>query len=130
GLTERVAAPGWLGPEDTARLLAEGDILTLPSHAENLPMSIIEAMASGLGVIATPVGAVEDIVRDGETGLLVAPGDDAALADALTRLVSDGELRTRLGDAARRFQREHLSIGPFADRICSVWRDAAIDRRP
>jgi len=124
GLADRVTVPGWLGAQDTARLLATGDILTLPSYAENLPMSVIEAMASGLGVVVTPVGAVEDIVKDGETGLLVPPGDDAALADALTRLVRDGELRKRLGDAAQAFQREHLSIGPYADRICSVWRDA------
>lgn len=125
GLEDRVTVPGWLGARDTARLLAEGDVLTLPSYAENLPMSVIEAMASGLGVVVTPVGAVEDIIRDGETGLLVPPGDDTALADALTRLVRDGELRRRLGAAAQAFQREHLSIKPYADRICSVWRDVA-----
>lgn len=125
GLDGRVDAPGWLGAQDTARLLAAGDILTLPSHAENLPMSVIEAMASGLAVVVTPVGAVEDIVEDGETGLLVPPGDDAALAGALTRLVRDGALRKRLGDAAQAFQRAHLGIGPYADRICAVWRDAA-----
>jgi glycosyltransferase involved in cell wall biosynthesis len=125
GLADRVTVPGWLGPEDTAALLATGDILTLPSHAENLPMSIIEAMASGLAVVATPVGAVEDIVKDGKTGLLVPPGDDSALADALTRLVQDGELRHRLAAAAQAFQRQHLDIGPYADRICAVWRDAA-----
>ncbi|MDW6022419.1 glycosyltransferase family 4 protein [Mesorhizobium sp. BAC0120] len=129
GLADRVTVPGWLGPEETARLLATGDILTLPSHAENLPMSIIEAMASGLGVVATPVGAVEDIVKDGKTGLLVPPGDDSALADALSRLVQDGELRQRLGAAAQAFQRRHLSIGPYADRICAVWQDAAAAHR-
>lgn len=125
GLADRIAVPGWLGAEDTERLLAEGDVLALPSYVENLPMSVIEAMAYGLGVVATPVGAVEDIVRDGETGLLVPPGDDAALAGALTRLVSDGDARKRLGGAAQAFQRAHLSIGPYAERICAVWRDAA-----
>ncbi len=124
GLAHRVTVPGWLGPQDAASLLATGDILTLPSHAENLPMSIIEAMASGLGVVATPVGAVEDIVKDGETGLLVPPGDDVALADALARLVEDGELRQRLGAAAQAFQRQYLDLVPYADRRCAVWRDA------
>lgn len=127
GLADKVTVPGWLGSADTARLLATGDILTLPSHAENLPMSIIEAMASGLAVVATPVGAVEDIVKHGQTGLLVPPGDDSALADALLRLVQDAELRQRLGAAAQVFQRQHLNIGPYADAICAAWREAVAD---
>ncbi|GAB1584588.1 glycosyltransferase family 4 protein [Phyllobacterium phragmitis] len=125
GLADRVTVPGWLGPDDTARLLATGDILTLPSHAENLPISVIEAMAAGLGIVTTPVGAIEDIVKDGETGLLVPPGDEQALAGALIRLVEKETLRHRLGAAAQAFQRRHLNIGPYADRICAVWRDAA-----
>jgi len=125
GLADRVRVPGWLKADDTARLLATGDILALPSHAENLPISVIEAMASGLGIVTTPVGAIEDIVKNDETGLLVPPGDDAALASALTRLVRDTELRNRLGTAAQTFQRQHLNIGPYADRICAVWRAAA-----
>ncbi|GGB07331.1 glycosyl transferase [Brucella endophytica] len=125
GLADRVTVPGWLKAGDTARLLATGDILTLPSHAENLPISVIEAMASGLGIVTTPVGAIKDIVQDGEIGLLVPPGDERALAEALTRLVEDKTLRHRLGAAAQDFQRRHLDIGPFADRICAVWRAAA-----
>lgn len=129
GLAERVSVPGWLGADDAASLLATGDILTLPSYAENLPMSVIEAMASGLGVVATPVGAVEDIVKEGETGFLVAPGDDEALARALTRLVGDPELRYRVGAAAQAYQREHLSIQPYAARMVSVWREAVAEHR-
>ncbi|WP_420961623.1 glycosyltransferase family 4 protein [Brucella sp. IR073] len=125
GLADRVTVPGWLKADDTARLLATGDILTLPSHAENLPISVIEAMASGLGIVTTPVGAIEDIVQDGETGLLVPPGDAEALAGALIRLVEDEALRRRLGAHAQAFQRQHLDIGPYADRICVIWREAA-----
>ena len=125
GLSARVTVPGWLGPDETARLLATGDILTLPSLSENLPMSIIEAMASGLAVIATPVGAVEDIVTDGETGLLIPPADDVALARALTRLVRDRDFRLRLGAAAQTFQRDHLAIGSYAEGIRAVWKSAA-----
>ncbi|WP_312794972.1 glycosyltransferase family 4 protein [Tianweitania sp.] len=127
GLQDRIAVPGWLGAQDAARLLATGDILTLPSHAENLPMSVIEAMAAGLAVVATPVGAVEDIIEDGETGLLVPPGNADALADALALLVRDTALRQRLAAAGQRFQRAHLSISPYADRIVSVWHDAVAE---
>ncbi|HEY0031980.1 MAG TPA: glycosyltransferase family 4 protein, partial [Devosia sp.] len=79
GLSERVVIPGWVGPHDVAQLIASADILVLPSFAENLPVSVIEGMAAGLAVVTTPVGAVEDIIVDGETGLLVPPGDVDAL---------------------------------------------------
>jgi len=125
GLAERIALPGWCGPEAVASLIAGADILVLPSFAENLPLSIIEGMASGLAVVATPVGAVEEILADGETGLLVEAGNVDQLTAALTRVVTDSGLRTRLGAAALAFHRKRLDAGPFADEIERVWRAAA-----
>jgi len=125
GLGDRVAFPGWVGPAVVASLIASADILVLPSFAENLPVSVIEGMAAGLAVVATPVGAVEDIIREGETGLLVPPGDVPALTDALIRLVNDPELRARLGSAARAMHREYLELAPFAEAICNIWKAAA-----
>ncbi|WP_291391939.1 glycosyltransferase family 4 protein [Devosia sp.] len=121
GLSDRVDLPGWVGPEGVAELIATADILVLPSFAENLPVSVIEGMAAGLAVVATPVGAVEDIVTDGETGLLVPPGDVDALTDALTRTVTDAALRHRLGEAARRFHRQRLDLEPYAKAMQDVW---------
>src|SRR5690606_38241464 len=80
GIAGRVAFPGWVGPAEVAELIASADILALPSFAENLPVSVIEGMADGLAVVATPVGAVEDILTSEKSGLLVPPGD----VDALT----------------------------------------------
>lgn len=128
GLTDRVELPGWVGPERVARLIASADILVLPSFSENLPVAIIEAMAAGVAVVATPVGAVEDIVADGETGLLVPPGDVDALAMALTRLVEDPALRQRLGQAGLALHREKLDLVPFADAMQRVWVEAAAAR--
>jgi len=125
GLTGRVELPGWVDGARVAELIASADILVLPSFTENLPLSIIEAMASGLAVVATPVGAVPDIVRDGETGLLVPVGDVEALAAALTRLVEDPPLRQRLGAAALRLHREKLDLAPYARAVGEVWRAAA-----
>jgi glycosyltransferase involved in cell wall biosynthesis len=125
GLGNRVAFPGWVGPATVASLIASADILVLPSFAENLPVSVIEGMAAGLAVVATPVGAVEDIIRDGETGLLVPPGDVPALTDALLRLVNDPALRARLGSAAQAVHRECLELAPFAETICNIWKAAA-----
>jgi glycosyltransferase involved in cell wall biosynthesis len=129
GLTERVDLPGWVGPDRVAELIASADILVLPSFSENLPVSIIEAMAAGVAVVATPVGAVEDIVTNEETGLLVPAGDVDALASALTRLVADPALRRRLGAAGLAVHRARLDLVPFADTIQRVWTDAALTSR-
>lgn len=128
GLTDRVELPGWVGPDRVAELMASADILVLPSFSENLPVAIIEAMAAGVPVVATPVGAVEDIVVDGETGLLVPAGDVDALAGALTRLVGDAALRQKLGAAGKAMHREKLDLVPFADAMQRVWAEAAAVR--
>lgn len=128
GLQSRIAVPGWVDGEAVESLISTADVLALPSFAENLPVSVIEAMAAGLAVVATPVGAVEDIIRDGETGLLVAPGDVDALASAIGRLVSDPELRIRLGIAARTVHRTRLSPKPFAHAIIESWKNAVAGR--
>ena len=124
GLAGRVRAPGWVGPAEVQALLADADIVALPSHQENLPMSLIEGMAYGRAVIGTPVGAVTDIVRPGETGLLVPPGDVPALTGALKSLIEDSGLRARLGEAARRLHRERLDLDGYAGRLAAIWRAA------
>jgi glycosyltransferase involved in cell wall biosynthesis len=124
-LTDRVDIPGWVGPDKVADLIAGADIMVLPSFHENLPISIIEAMAAGLAVVATPVGAVEDIITDQVNGLLVPPGDIDALTVALRLLVADRSLRGRLGNAAREFHREQLDMELYLDTLASAWRDAA-----
>lgn len=124
GLGDRIDVPGWVGPEGVAELIASADILVLPSFSENLPVSVIEGMAAGLAVVTTPVGAVEDIVTDGETGILVQPGDVDALTDALTRTVTDASLRQRLGAAAQHYHRQRLDLEPYARTMRDVWVSA------
>jgi glycosyltransferase involved in cell wall biosynthesis len=87
---------------DTERVLAASDIFCLPSHFEGLPMSVIEAMLTGLPVVATEIGGPREQVVPGETGLLVPPGTVAPLAEALNRLAEDPALRQRMGEAGRR----------------------------
>lgn len=125
GLSERVTMPGWVGPAEVTALLAASDILVLPSFEENLPMSVIEGMAHGLAIVTTPVGATQDIIEDGKTGLLVQPGDAAALTEAIGRLLADRSLRERLGGAAQAFHRQHLEIGGYVDRLGDIWRSVA-----
>lgn len=86
---------------DVARLLAAADVFCLPSHFEGLPMSVIEAMLTGLPVVATDIPGPREQVRHGETGLLVPPMQAGPLGDALARLASDPALRQRMGEAGR-----------------------------
>ncbi len=87
--------------DDMAEIMRSVDIFVLPSHREGMPRTIIEAMLSGLPVVATDIRGCNEEVAAGETGLLVPVGDAAALAAALTRRVGDAALRARLGAAGR-----------------------------
>jgi glycosyltransferase involved in cell wall biosynthesis/O-antigen/teichoic acid export membrane protein len=125
GLDDRVRLPGWVGAADVERLLATSDILVLPSFEETLPMAVVEAFGAGLAVIATPVGALADILKHDDTGLTVAPGDAAGLARAIAALVEDAALRERLGAAARVYHAEHLTLAPYAEQMVGLWRRSA-----
>ncbi len=112
----------WLGlVDDPAPLLAEADVLALPSGAENLPLVVLQAMSSGAAVVASRVGGIPEAVRSDVDGLLVRPGDPAGLAAALRRLAADPALRDRLGAAARAAAVERFSVGTMTDRLLEVY---------
>jgi glycosyltransferase involved in cell wall biosynthesis len=102
---------------DMPGVYASFDVLVLPSYDEALPMCILEAMAAGCPVIATRVGSVPRAVIPGVTGVLTEPGDAAGLADALTRLLADADLRRRLGAQAR----EHVLRRFSAEAMASAY---------
>lgn len=87
--------------DDVPDILAASDIFTLPSHFEGLPMSIIEAMLTGLPVVSTDIRGPREQIIDGETGFLVPPRTVLPLAEALDRLTRDAALRARMGEAGR-----------------------------
>jgi glycosyltransferase involved in cell wall biosynthesis len=87
--------------DDVADLLAAADIVCLTSDAEALPMSVLEAMAAGRAVVATRVGDLSEAVVDGETGILVEPGDVSAFARALEEFAADPARAAAMGVAAR-----------------------------
>jgi glycosyltransferase involved in cell wall biosynthesis len=95
------------------------DVICLPSRHEGLPMALLEGMAFGLPVVATPVGGITDLVVQGDSGFLVAPGSVDELADAIVTLAGDAELRERMG--ARGRERVRALAGSAA--IVSQWRD-------
>ena len=125
GVADRVSLPGWLGPEEVDSLLADADLLVLPSFAENSPMVIIEAFAQGVPVIASPVGAIAEVMEDGVTGLITPVGDVEALSDAIQKLIESEALRARLGAAARESHARRFDMTDYIDRIIGIWRTCA-----
>jgi glycosyltransferase involved in cell wall biosynthesis len=102
GLNANVHVLGWVRGAQKRDLLRRATVYALPSHNEGLPMSLLEAMASGLPSISTGVGGIPSALTDGVEGYLIAPGDDRALAARLASLMSDQVLAQRMGQAARR----------------------------
>lgn len=123
---DRISLSGFVPHDAIPGVLAGLDVLVLPSAYEEMGSVLVEAMATGLPVVASNVGGIPEVVRDGETGLLVPPGDVDALAAALDRLVADDELRGRLGRAAR--ARAAAYAWPeLSSRVAGVY--AAVSRR-
>lgn len=113
GLADRVRLLG--ARHDTEAVFRALDVTVLCSHpvVETLPVTLIESLASGTPAVSTDVGSVRDVLRDGETGRVVPPGDAGALAGAIAALLEDPVRRTRMGaagraDAERRFRREAM----------------------
>jgi glycosyltransferase involved in cell wall biosynthesis len=110
---------------DIDRLLEGADFFVLPSDIEGLPLSILEAMAHGLPIIASNVGGVPEIIQDDVNGLLVSAGDETALASAIRRVATDPELRRRLGSAARARANTTFSLSTMVHKYDEVY-DAAL----
>lgn len=125
-LQQTIGVRPWLGAAERDALLASAEAFVLPSHREGLPMALLEAMAWGLAPLATPVGAIPEVVEDGGNGLLVPPGDVGALSRAMERLL-DPALRTRLGRAARR-RVEPLAVERYAERLTRLYEAIACRR--
>ncbi|MER5173784.1 glycosyltransferase family 4 protein [Thioclava kandeliae] len=101
GINERVRFLGYQPSDAVADLMRQSDLLVLPSFAEGVPVTLMEGMASGIPVIGSRVAGVQELVEDGVSGFVIAPGDMEGLIARLDQLLSDPELRERLGQAGR-----------------------------
>jgi len=115
GLVGRVRFLG--SRRDLGDLLAASDLFVMPSMWEGLPLSLILAMGAELPVVATAVAGIPEVVTDGRTGLLVPPGDAAALGAALARLAGNAEERRRLGAAAREYVVPRFGVDHYVGRM-------------
>ncbi|MBN1306072.1 MAG: glycosyltransferase family 4 protein [Anaerolineales bacterium] len=114
-LGEQIKLPG--NRDDITELLALTDIFVLPSRWEGLPMALLEAMGSGLPVVATAVEGTRDVITDGEQGILIPPEDRELLAQAIIHLLKDETLRQELGESARQLVQERYTT----DRMCAQY---------
>ena len=108
---------------DVGERLPELDVLVQPSRADNLPVSILEAMAAGLPVVGTRVGGIPELIVDGVTGFVVEPESPRALADALEQLGESPERRKQLGSKAAERVAEHFSPEEVAGRMVALYRE-------
>ena len=97
GLEGYVSVYGWVSGQTKAALLAAADVLVLPSYTEGLPNAILEGMASGMAVIASPVGGIPTLIEPDANGLLAPPGDVSSLAAAIKRLALNPRLVREIG---------------------------------
>jgi glycosyltransferase involved in cell wall biosynthesis len=106
GIAARVEFTGFLKPEKVKEHMLKSDVLVLPSLTEGLPRVIIEAMAVGLPIIATDVGSVKELVKNGENGFLIQPMDVEALTKAILNLAGDRERTRKMGLKSQRLIQE------------------------
>jgi glycosyltransferase involved in cell wall biosynthesis len=111
--------------KDVDRLLHGADLFLLTSVSEGIPLTVIEAMAAELPIVATDVGGLREIVAEGETGLLAPAKDDAALANHVVRLAGDANLRQMMGTAGRARAKEHFDEPRMADEYGRIYRELA-----
>lgn len=120
----RIDVRPWVEPLERDRLMNESDVFVLPSYLEGVPMSLLEAMASGLPSITTPVGGIPDVFTHGAEGLLVKPGDVGSLTDAMARLIRDDDLRLAAGRRAHERARGN-DVHVYARRLADYYQRIA-----
>jgi glycosyltransferase involved in cell wall biosynthesis len=124
GVSERATFLGAVGQDEIRSIYGSADVFCLPSMAEGLPVVLMEAMALELPVVTTRIMGIPELVEDGSTGLLVAPGRVGGVVEALERLLTDSDLRARLGRDGRRRVLAEFDVNLSARRLHDVLMSA------
>jgi glycosyltransferase involved in cell wall biosynthesis len=127
GIADRVIFTGYRG--DAPAIHAEVTVAAHPSLTEGLSNSILESMASGLPIVATPVGGTPELITHDRTGLLVPPGSPRDLGEAICALIEDRARATRLGQAARAYARDAFSISSMVQATEDAYREVLARKR-
>jgi glycosyltransferase involved in cell wall biosynthesis len=119
-LGKKVRFTGWAEQKEVAALMAQADILVLPSYDEGLPLVILEALANGVAVVCTPVGEIPSVLQDGVTACFVAPGDVNGLAESLRNLLLRTELMRKLETNGKAMYEEKFALSQFFFNIARI----------
>jgi glycosyltransferase involved in cell wall biosynthesis len=128
GLSGDTRIEGAVSREQALPMYGEAAVYALPSYAEGLPLGLLEAMSAGRPVVATTVGAIPELVDDGVSGRLVAPGNVPALADALASLLIDRDLRHRIGQVNRKVVSQRNGISNQVDAFKRLYTSIVDER--
>lgn len=127
GIARRLAHAGWIDGAEKEACLAEAMVHVLPSYREGLPMSLLETMARGIPNVSTEIASIPEVIRDGETGFLLQPGDVRRLSELLLKLAGDWELRERLSCAGYRLVTERFSLEQTAAELEELYERLVTD---
>ena len=123
GLGDRISFAGAVFGQAKMRLLSQAQVLLYPSYSEGLPYALLEGMAAGALPVTCPVGAIPDVIVDGQHGFLVPPRDPAALRAALQRLLDDPTLRRQMGAAGRALAHAEFTPQQLLRRVQAVYEE-------
>ena len=121
GIGDRLVFTGFAGQDEVRRYLLESDIFILPSFAEGVPVSLMEAMSCGIPVISTYVGGIAELINSEETGLLVSPSDPVQLKDAIARYIDDYDLRDNVSRQGREKVVSDYNIDNEVDKLAQLF---------
>jgi glycosyltransferase involved in cell wall biosynthesis len=121
GIAGRVTFTGWVSQDAARALMVNADALILPAYDEGLPLVILEALASRVPVICTPVGSIPEVLEHGTTALFVTPGDEAAIAAAITRLIDQPEIGRQLSVSGAALYDRLFTMEAFARSVASLY---------
>ncbi len=123
GIGGSVRLLGWVGRTHLEQLYREASVLALPSYGEGVPMAVLEAMSHGVPVICTPVGGLPELIEDGRNGLFVAPGDPAALAAQIARLLGDPARAASLAIAASETVQQRCGLAAVSRSLETLYAE-------
>ena len=125
GICDRLVFAGYVGQDVVLEYLQRSDVFILPSFAEGVPVSLMEAMACGVPVLATYVGGVAELVEAEHTGLIVPPADSPALSEALARYFDDFELRRKVSRLGREMVMRHYNLNAEVEKLAGLFQTHA-----
>jgi glycosyltransferase involved in cell wall biosynthesis len=126
-VASQVEIRGWVDMHKAGELIKRSDIMVMPSYNESFGVAALEAAAAGVPVIATNVGGIPEIVENDYNGILISPGDEMALSQAMVRLADDAMMRRRMGEAGKKIAAERYDFEDCLDQMEDVYNQVAED---